>query len=227
MSSVTGEFNNARETAVSGDKVVVTQDQLVSNGLINKLFVYQKTTVGFTLLNTYTTNFKLWGIHMDGNDLYAVADLTGDIVQFKNFMNNASGSITPTKRVTIEGLIRTHGITYSASDDVMILTDVASAASATDGGLIVIKDFSSIFASTASAGTIALTNQVRVYGPNSLLGNPVDVAYDNVTKNIYVAERLNAGGQVLTFSYPIVSGDSTPVNARAELGVTSIFVLRK
>jgi hypothetical protein len=227
LSSATGEFNNARETAVSGDKVVVTQDQLVSNGLINKLFVYQKTTLGFTLLNTYTTNFKLWGIHMDGNDLYAVADLTGDIVQFKNFMNNASGNISPTKRVTIEGLIRTHGITYSASDDIMVLTDVASATSATDGGLIVIKNFSSIFASTASAGTIALTNQVRVYGPNSLLGNPVDVAYDNVTKNIYVAERLNAGGQVLTFNYPTVSGDSTPVNTRAELGVTSIFVLRK
>ena len=128
----------------------------VSNGLINKLFVYQKTTVGFTLLNTYTTNFKLWGIHMDGNDLYAVADLTGDIVQFKNFMNNASGSITPTKRVTIEGLIRTHGITYSASDDVMILTDVASAASATDGGLIVIKNYelSLLSVSTLVASTV-------------------------------------------------------------------------
>ncbi|TDE27552.1 hypothetical protein E0I61_14660 [Flavobacterium ranwuense] len=227
LSSLAGEFTNARETAVSGDVVVVAQDQLASNGLINKLFVYQKTAVGFTLMKTFITDFKLWGIHMDGNDLYAVADLTGDIVQFKNFMTNASGTIVATKRVTIAGLTRTHGITYSASDDVMILTDVASATSATDGGLIFIKNFSSVFASTTAAGTIALTNQVRVYGPNSLLGNPVDVAYDSTTNYIYVAERLNAGGQVLTYSYPAASGDFAPINVRAEAGVTSVFVLRK
>lgn len=227
LTSLTGQFTNARETAISGDVVIVAQDQLASNGMLNKLFVYQKTTTGFSLLKTFTTDFKLWGIHMEGNDLFAVADLTGDIIQFKNFMTNASGTIAATKRVTIEGLTRTHGITYSTSDDVMILTDVASAASAIDGGLIIIKNFSSIFASTVATGTIALTSQIRVYGPNSLLGNPVDVAYDNVTNYIYVAERLNAGGQVLTYSYPTASGDFAPINVRAEAGVTSVFVLRK
>lgn len=225
--SMTGDFTNARETAVSGDIVVVVQDQLASNGLINKLFVYKKTATDFSLMKTFTTDFKLWGIHMNGADLYAVVDLTGDIVQFKDFMANTSGTIAATKRVTIEGLTRTHGITYSASDDTMVLTDVASATSATDGGLIVIKNFSTVFASTAAAGTIALANQIRVYGPNSLLGNPVDVAYDSVSRNIYVAERLNAGGQVLIYSFPTTSGDFAPVNARAEAGVTSIFVLRK
>jgi hypothetical protein len=195
--------------------------------MINKLYLYQRTGAGFTLLKSFNTDFKLWGIHMDGNDLYAVADLTGDIVLFKNFTANASGAITATKRVTIEGLARTHIITYSSSDDVMILTDVASATSSTDGGLVIIKNFSSVFSSTTNSGTIAVGNQVRIYGPNSLLGNPVDVAYDNVTKNIYVAERLNAGGQVLTYTYPAASGDATPVNVRVEVGVTSIFVLRK
>ena len=226
-SSSVGDFINPRETAVSGDKVIVTQDQSAANGMLNKLFLYQRTSSGFTLLKTFTTDFKLWGIHLEGNDLYAVADLTSDLVLFKNFAANASGTITATKRVTIEGLTRTHGITYSSSDDVMVLTDVASAASATDGGLVIIKNFSSVFASTAASGTIAMSNQIRVYGPNSLLGNPVDVAYDNVTKNIYVAERLNAGGQVLTYSYPMTSGDATPLNVRPEAGVTSIFILRK
>ena len=227
LNSLTGEFNNARETAVSGDMVVVVQDQILSNGNMNKLFVYKKTTTGFDLLKTFTTDFKLWGIHMVGADLYAVADLTGDIVLFKDFMSRTTGMITATKRVTIAGLIRTHGITYSAADDVMILTDVADAASATDGGLVLIKNFSSVFASTAASGTIALSNQIRIYGPNSKLGNPVDVAYDSVTNYIYVAERLNAGGQVLTYAYPMTSGDFAPINARAELGVTSIFLLRK
>ncbi|RVT72827.1 hypothetical protein EOD40_15565 [Flavobacterium sufflavum] len=221
------DFTNARETAVSGDKIVVAQDQLASNGLVNKLLVYQKTSTGFTLLNSYTTNFKLWGIHMEGNDLYAVVDLTGDIVQFKNFMGNASGAVTATKRVTIEGIIRTHGITYSAKDDLMILTDVGSAASDSDGGLVFIKNFMSLFASTANMGTIAMSNQIRIYGPNSQLGNPVDVGYDYVTNTTYVAERLNGGGKVLSFAKATVSADATPLTVRSEAGVTSIFVIRK
>lgn len=153
--------------------------------------------------------------------------MTSDVVQFKNFADNVSGAIIPTKRVTIEGLTRTHGITYSSSKDIMILTDVASAASATDGGLVIIKNFSSVFVATAASGTITMGNQIRIYGPNSLLGNPVDVAFDSVSNTIYVAERLNAGGRVLTFNYPTTSGDAIPVNVRAEAGVTSIFVLRK
>ena len=221
------DFTNARETAVSGDKIVVAQDQLASNGLVNKLLVYQKTPTGFTLLNSYTTNFKLWGIHMEGNDLYAVVDLTGDIVQFKNFMSNTSGVITATKRVTIEGIVRTHGITYSAKDDLMILTDVGSAASDSDGGLVFIKNFMSLFASTANMGTIAMSNQIRIYGPNSQLGNPVDVGYDYVTNTTYVAERLNGGGKVLSFAKATVSADATPLTVRPEAGVTSIFVIRK
>lgn len=227
LSSATGDFTNARETAISGDFVIVAQDQLASNGMTNKLFVYKSSATGFTLTKTFTTDFKLWGIQMIGNDLYAVVDLTGDIVQFKDFLNTAAGNITATKRVTIASLTRSHGITYSSSDDVLILTDVASATSGTDGGLIIIKNFSTVFGSTAASGTIMMTNQIRVYGPNSLLGNPVDVAYDSVTKNIYVAERLNAGGEVLTYSYPTTSGDFAPTNIRVEAGVTSVFVLRK
>lgn len=226
-SSLAGEFTNARETAVSGDIVVVAQDQLASNGMVNKFLVYKKTASSFSLVKSFTTDFKLWGIHINGNDLYAVADLTGDLVYFKDFMNNASGTITATKRVTIADLTRSHGITYSSSEDVMILTDVASATSGTDGGLIIIKNFSTVFNSTMAGGTIALMNQIRVYGPNSTLGNPVDVAYDTATKKIYVAERLNAGGQVLTFNYPTSTGDFAPVNVRAEAGVTSVFLLRK
>lgn len=227
LSGLNTEFTNARETAVSGDIVVVAQDQFASNGMTNKLFVYKKTATSFSLLKTFTTDFKLWGIHIIGNDLYAVVDLTGDIVLFKDYMSKTSGAITATKRVTIAGLVRSHGITYSASDDTMILTDVGNATSGTDGGLIFIKNFSTVFNSTAAAGTIALTNQIRIYGPNSLLGNPVDVAYDPATKKVYVAERLNAGGEVLTYNYPTASGDSTPANVRVEAGVTSVFVLRK
>lgn len=229
LQSSTGntDFNNPREIAVFGDKVVVTQDQSAANGNTNKLVVYQKTSSGFTLLNTYTVNFKTWGIHVEGTTLYAVADLASDLLVFENFFSNANGSILPTKRVTIDGLVRTHGITLSTADNRMILTDVGSATSATDGGIIVINDFSSKIAATANLGTITMANQVRIYGPNSTLGNPVDVAYDSVTDKIYIAERLNAGGTVLTFALPTTTNDATPLNTRAEAGVSSVYLIRK
>lgn len=221
------DFNNPREIAVSGDKVIVTQDQNAANGNTNKLIVYQKTNAGFTLLNSYTVNFKTWGIHIEGTTLYAVADSSSDLVVFENFFSNANGNILPTKRVTIEGLVRTHGITFSSVDNRMILTDVGSAASDSDGGIIVINDFTSRIAATANLGTIAMSNQVRIYGTSSTLGNPVDVAYDSVTNYIYIAERLNAGGKVLTFNLPTNSGDVTPLNSRTEAGVSSVYLIRK
>jgi PBP1b-binding outer membrane lipoprotein LpoB len=229
LQSSTGntDFNNPREIAVSGDKVIVTQDQNATNGNTNKLIVYQKTSSGFTLLNSYTVNFKTWGIHIEGTTLYAVADSSSDLVVFENFFSNPNGSILPTKRVTIEGLVRTHGITFSAADNRMILTDVGSAASDSDGGIIIINDFTSRIAATANLGTITMSNQVRIYGASSTLGNPVDVAYDSVTKNIYIAERLNAGGKVLTFALPTRSGDATPLNSRTEAGVSSVYLIRK
>jgi hypothetical protein len=229
LQSSTGntDFSNPREIAVVGDKVVVTQDQSAANGNTNKLVVYQKTNAGFTLLNSYTVNFKTWGIHVEGTTLYAVADLASDLLVFENFFSNPNGSILPTKRVTIEGLVRTHGITFSPTDNRMVLTDVGSATSATDGGIIVINDFTTRIAATPNMGTIAMTNQVRIYGPNSTLGNPVDVAYDSVTNNIYVAERLNAGGKVLTFALPNSTSDATPLNSRTEAGVSSVYLIRK
>ena len=221
------EFNNPREVAVVGDKVVVTQDQNAANANTNKLLVYQRTGNSLTLLNNYTVNFKTWGIAIDGTTLYAIADLTGDLVVFENFFGKPNGAITPTKRVTIQGLVRTHGIAFSKMDDRMVLTDVGAASSDFDGGLIVINNFSSVLGMTSNGGTIALSNQVRIYGPMSTMGNPVDVAYDEGNDKIYVAERLNMGGRLLTFNLPTTTGDAAPAAARAEAGISSVHLHRK
>lgn len=227
-SSATGDFTNPREIAVSGDNVFVAQDQSVENGLQNKILVYSKSGNGFTLQRTYNVDFKLWGIHAEGDDLYAVVDNTGDIVMFDNILSSSNGNLSPTKRVTVEGLVRTHGITHSGADNVMILTDIGSATSDVDGGLIVIENFGSVFTNTPNNGTIALSSQKRIYGPNSTLGNPVDVAYDHVANKIYVAERLNAGGRVLTFNLPTAaSADVAPAHSRAEAGVSAVYLARR
>lgn len=225
--SLAGDFTNAREIAVDDNRVVVVQDQADINGNTNKLLVYQRTATGFTLEKTFTIGFKLWGIDIEDGNLYAVVDLTGDIAVFNSIFSKPTGTLAPDKRVTIQGLTRTHGITYSDTDNTMILTDVGLAASATDGGIVVIENFSSVFSATATGGTIALSNQKRIYGPNSLLGNPVDVSYDNETNKIYIAERLNAGGQVLSFAYPVsAQADATPLTARLQPGVTGIYLRR-
>lgn len=227
-SSTTGDFTNAREIAVDGSRVVVVQDQAEINGNTNKLLVYQRTASGFTLEKTFTIGFKLWGIAIENGNLYAVVDLTGDIAVFNSIFSKPTGTLVQDKRVSIEGLTRTHGIAYSNDDNVMVLTDVGLATSATDGGIIVIENFSTVFSSTASGGTISLSNQKRIYGPNSLLGNPVDVSYDDQTNKIYVAERLNGGGQVLSFAYPTASqADATPLTTRLEPGVTGIYLRRE
>ena len=226
-STSTSDFTNAREIAVSGDKIIVAQDQSASNGNTNKFVVYQKFPSGLISLSaTYTLNFKAWAMQMSGTTLYAIADLTGDLLVFDNFLSNPSGAILPNKRVTIQGLVRTHGITFSDADNRMILTDVGSATVDSDGGIIVINNFKTIISATPNMGTIMMGDQIRIYGPNSTLGNPVDVAYDSKTKKIYVAERLNMGGRVLTFAQPTASADAMPENARLEAGVSSIYLYK-
>ena len=120
------------------------------------------------------------------------------------------GSITPTKRVSIAGITRTHGITYSASDDVLVMTDIGLAAGgAIDGGINVIQDFSSVIEATTDGGTIGLTDQNIIEGISTLMNNPIDVAYDHKTKTVFVSDI--ATGAVLGFSNALTtSGNVAP-----------------
>jgi hypothetical protein len=221
-------FTNPREIAVNGNTIFVVQDQSAANEMTNKIVVFNKNGDEFTKTKTYITDFKLWGIHVDGNNLYAVVDNTGDIVRFDNILNMPEGAIFPTKRVTIAGLTRTHGITYAPDVDIMVLTDVGSADNATDGGIVLIDGWNEIFNNATSGGSIVSGLQHRIYGPSTMLGNPVDVAYDSATNRIYVAERLNGGGRVLTFDAPMTGTfDSAPLQSRAEPGVSAVYLSRR
>ncbi len=186
--SSTADLISPREIAVYGKTVVVSD-----NGE-NKFYVYTFTNAAFTLQNIFKINCNLWGITFMGDDLLAVVDKSSDLAVFTDFLSNTTdGVIAPDKQITIEGIVRTHGITYSASDDVLIMTDIGDAANTTDdGGFQIIKNFSTRFEGTDNGGTIALGDQVRVAGSETLMGNPIDVAYDNRTKAIYVAEIGNS-----------------------------------
>ena len=128
-----------------------------------------------------------------------------------------------------------HGVEFvpsaGAGGGSLILSDVGAATTAaqpgfdTDGALYVVNNVGSL----GTNGQMQQTRIVdaRIAGPNSLLGNPVDIAFDGA--NVYVAEKANAGGQILRFNNILsVTGDrdsapsAPPVTAAA---VESISVV--
>ena len=200
------DLMSPREIAVSGNKVVVAD-----NGM-DKFYVYEYDGSSFTLMNTLNLGFNVWGITFMGNDLLAVVDNTSDLAIFNNFLANFTmdGAITPNKQITVEGIVRTHGIDYSEADDVLVMTDIGNAADAnTDGGFQVTQNFSTKIADIMDGGTLSLTEQTRVAGGSTLMGNPIDVAYDHKTKTIFIAEIGN--GKVLGFADALnITGDVAP-----------------
>jgi len=214
------DLMSPREIAVFGNKVVV------ADNAEHKFFVYTHDGSAFTLQNTIDVGFNVWGITFMGNDLLAVVDSSSDLVIFSDFIQNGSdlGDISVAKRVTIEGIVRTHGITYNSTDDVLVMTDIGAASNTTDDGAIhTIAKFTAILAATNDGGTIALANQKRISGSNTLLGNPIDVAYDHKNKRVYVSEVGN--GIVLGFGNVLqAEGNAVPYWTNGLAGSSSLYI---
>ena len=211
----TTDMSSPREVAVDGTFYVVADNQDVDGNpstLDGRLFVYIRNGNNFSLRNVITTDFKLWGITFINNDLYAVVDADNELAVFTNFLSNTTNTtLSASKRVVVEGIVRTHGIALDGNT--MVLTDIGVASgtgtSATDGAFHIISDFSSKFNNTANGGTLALSEQVRVEGSSTLLGNPVDVAYDATTNTVFIAEAAN--GKILAFNNIGSGGNLSPV----------------
>jgi hypothetical protein len=212
------DLSSPRDVAINGDFIVVADNDE------NELYVYQKTGSTVSLRNTIDVDFALWQIQFDGDDLFVVVDQTNDIAVFNNFLNNnTDGDLEPTKRITIEGITRTHGLAYNEEDDTMILTDIGSAMVDNDGGFHIIRDFTNKFDNVANGGTLAVAgNQVRVAGSATFLGNPVAATYDAETNTIFIAERANAGGRVLAFDAG-ASGNAAPIINNLLPGASTVF----
>jgi hypothetical protein len=89
--------------------------------------------------------------------------------------------ITPSNALVAQVSVNLHGIDYDSKSDMLFLSDVGSAASANDGQLFVIGG-----ASRAEGPTVVRT---QIGGLLTLLGNPVDIAFDGV--DLFVAEQSN------------------------------------
>jgi hypothetical protein len=154
--------------------------------------------------------------------LYAIVDNSSDVAIYSDFFGNEdSDDLEADRIITVNGLVRTHGITYYAEEDLMLLTDVGEASSDDDGAVIVVENFSS--AISDDDNVIDSNDQVRIEGSATLLGNPVDIAYDTENEIIYVAERANGGGRVLGFEVPTLSGTVEPIYSDDFAGASAVY----
>ena len=218
--SSTSDFTNGREIAVSGNKLVVAEDV---DGM-NQFVVYNIEYGALTLDRVYDVDIDLWGIQLVNNTLYAVQDQTNMLAVFYDFGSKHEGHLAADQKVAIEGLVRTHGLSYDAKNDIMVLTDIADAMNDSDGAFHVIDHFTRKLNDAGDGGTIALKDQIRVSGDKTYLGNPVDIAFSVEEKKVYAAERANGGGRLLIFDYPSKSGNMKPVANLDYAGASAVYL---
>ena len=217
--SSSSDFTNGREIAVNKDWVIVAQDAAESNGNQNALVVYEVEGDNINLLKMNNVDINLWGMHVIGSTLWAVIDNSNKLAVFDNFFTAPDGALEVSREIEVEGLVRTHGITYVSELDMLLLTDIGEASSADDGAILVVRNFTEAIMDNM----ISTAEQIRIGGNNSFLGNPVDLAYESTTDRIFVAERANGGGRVLGFNMPTVSGNLFPSYNQVFAGASAIY----
>ncbi len=217
------DFANARKLAASGSKVVVSQDASDANNQTNAFYVYEIGDNSATLSNTYTADINLWDIQFSGSTLYAIQDNSDTLAVYNNFLSNSDGLVSPNVKVQVEGIVRTHALHYSASEDIMFLSDIGDAGSDSDGAIHVITNFSTKIAAAGNNGTISSADQIVIEGSNTELGNPVGLAYNAETQKIYVAERAVAGGKLLEFDLPSSNGNASPTYSQNFAGAAAVY----
>ena len=208
------DLESPRDIAANDDFIIVSDNADVDGDAMTadgRLFIYSRSNGQLTLRNVVTTDFAVWGIELVGNDLYCVVDKTNELAVYTSFTasNTTDATVSATKRIAIEGIVRTHGLAYD--NGTMILTDIGDAASDSDGGFHIITSFDSKFNAVSDGEVMAVANnQVRVAGASTALGNPVAAEYDAASNTVFIADAASGGGRVLAFSDADAGGDLTP-----------------
>ncbi len=200
-----GNFDASRDRTIQGDQTGLVApkglDVVSAKGLAivadfgDKNVKVFSTQTGGNVAPLYVTNDlgsdtrSVWDLDYDpGNDRLFVAATDGTVLVYDDY-TDGGGASGPTRVITptvngAKASVNLHGVVHVSSaagysGDVLILSDVGDAASNADGQLFTLED-----AGTAS-GNVAVRAQIG--GPNSTLGNPVDITFDG--DNLYVAEK--------------------------------------
>ena len=142
---------------------------------------------------TFANNARPWDVDYDvTTDRAFVALTNGTVAVFDEVKSKLMAGttniaiedrlITPANTGTaVEAPSNIHGIDYDSVSGSLILSDVGSATIADDGKIYVLNNVA-----TAS-GLVNISTTIS--GPNTLLGNPVDIMYSGT--DLYVAEKSN------------------------------------
>jgi len=204
-----------------------------SPGILGYSMEAQAFGVGATPLLQIDLTAAPWDLDYDeASDRLYVALTNGTVAIFDDLLDGPTRPTAPDRvfRVAsprapgVRYSVNLHGIVYDAVHDRLLLSDVnetSGGAFDTDGRIFVVDD-----ASTA-AGVV--TARVHLEGPTTMLGNPVDVAFDGV--DLYVAEKANGGGRLLRFTaiadlVSVLPSDVAPSVSVDAPGVESVALVR-
>ncbi|MCC6607027.1 MAG: fasciclin domain-containing protein [Anaerolineae bacterium] len=164
----------------------------------------------FTITDFGDAAGSVWDVYHDAaSDTLFATGTDGTLIVYENFseMMGAEGpskTIVPSDADGNKISVNLHGVWYNAATDELILTDVGDAASAEDGALYVIPSVMTAVGNTPVS--------VMVAGPESMLGNPVDVVFDG--RSAYVAEKSNDAilrfDDILSADMMGMMGDAAP-----------------
>ena len=192
-----------------------------------------------TSVSVETAGGRTWDMAYDGiSDRLYAAMTNGSIAVYDNFITRANlaglggPAVVPSRTITpgaiVDGVSRRtsvnlHGITYDRGTNRLVVSDVGLATSDSDGALFVIRNASSARDTATGTGGDEIVVPVRsISGPSTRLGNPVDVLMRG--QDLYVAEKLNGGGQILRFNLILTgnSGDIAPNQAVSTASLGSV-----
>jgi len=192
-SRMIGGINEAGLVAPKGIEIIESLDvAIVANfGAVNikgfSLDAEGDATPEIFIDDFADTGASVWDIlYVEESDTLYATGTAGDIIAYDNFSSDmgatASRVIAPSNADGEKVTINLHGLAYDAASDTLIVTDVGAADDATDGHIYAVPDISSAEGNT--------TVNLHILGPDSMLGNPVDIVWDG--SGLYVAEKANS-----------------------------------
>lgn len=215
-SRTTEDFDDARDRQIASTALMAPKgiEVVGDRGLIMVADVGASAVLAFDMESapttgmpsvpaalTITTAAPPWDLDYDGvNDRLFVALTNGTVEVYDDLLDGAMAPMAADRTFSIADSAvagvaystNLHGIVYDADDDRLVVSDVVTPSgvgSDTDGRLFVVEN--------ASAQDGVADPSVHIEGASTLLGNPVDIAFDGV--NLFVAEKANNGGRALAF----------------------------
>lgn len=184
-------FANPKGIAtIASDGLVV----VANNGASTLLLMGAAAAGNVGPVATVALTANAWDlVYDDASDRLFVAQVDGTVAVFDAFSaDRGVGGANRTFSVVDgdgEASVNMHGIDYDAEGDRLVIGDVGEAGSADDGKLYVIND--------ASVADGEVTAATTFKGPNTRLGNPVDLQLDGT--DVRIAEKANGGGAILVY----------------------------